>query len=57
MRVIVEKAYGRFSVGHIIPEMPDNQARTLIKRGLVREADEKAMRSPVDRMVRKKVTK
>jgi hypothetical protein len=54
MRVIVQKPYGAFSVGHVIPDMPANQARTMIARGLVAEADDddKAMRSPVDRMMR-----
>jgi hypothetical protein len=57
MRVIVDKAYGRFSVGHVIPDMPTNQARSLIARGLVREDDGKAMKSPLDRMMRKRTTK
>lgn len=57
MKVVVQKAFGRFSVGQIIPEMPTNQARSLIARGLVKETDEKAMKSPLDRMMRKRVTK
>lgn len=62
MQVIVEKPYGRFSKGHIFTDMPANQARGLIKRGLVKEhggEDEagKTMRSPVNRMMRKSVKK
>ncbi len=59
MKVIVAKAYGRFSVGHIIPDMPANQARSLIARGMVKEAEAegRALRSPADRMMRKRVVK
>lgn len=53
MKVRVILAYGPYSVGHIIPNMPGNAARTLIARGLVEQVhDEKAMKSPVDRMMR-----
>lgn len=53
MMVMVEKAFGYYSVGAVIPDMPGGQARTLIARGLVREVvDDKAMPSPVDRMMR-----
>jgi hypothetical protein len=58
MRVTVQKPYGIFSVGHVIPDMPANQARIMIARGLVAECDgdhdseSKAMRSPADRMLR-----
>lgn len=41
MRVIVEKPFGRYSIGAVIPEMPGNQARGLIARGLVREDEPK----------------
>lgn len=56
MRVIVEKAFGIYSVGAVIPEMPENQAGVLIARGLVREdklgeRKQKGMRSPVNRMI------
>lgn len=37
MRVTVVKAFGTYSVGAVIPEMPGGQARTLIARGLVHE--------------------
>lgn len=60
MRVEVIIAHGPWSVGHIIPDMPNNAAREKIARGLVREAvetDQKAMRSPIDRMMRKSVKK
>ena len=53
MMVIVKKPFGYYSVGAVIPDMPAGQARALIARGLVREAEEnKAVRAPVDRMVR-----
>jgi hypothetical protein len=61
MRVIVTKAFGAFSVGQIIPDMPNNQARGMIARGVVREdvssvpqADllKRDMPSPADRMMR-----
>jgi hypothetical protein len=61
MRVIVTKAFGAFSVGQVIPDMPNNQARGMIARGLVREdvpatpqADllKRDMPSPADRMMR-----
>lgn len=56
MRVEVIKPFGRYSIGAEIPEMPANQARTLIARGLVREvaaiADRQVARPPVDRMLR-----
>lgn len=58
MQVIVEKPFARYSIGHVIPEMPENQARKLIARGLVREdADAKVLRSPLDRMLRRGVKK
>lgn len=56
MRVVVQIAHGRFSVGDVIPEMPGGQARGLIARGLVREAageqKKPALTSPVDRSLR-----
>ena len=61
MRVKVQKPYGDFSVGHVIPDMAANQARVMIARGLVAEdvagaselgTDTKAMAAPVDRMMR-----
>lgn len=60
MRVRVKRAYGQFSVGAIIPDMPGNVARTMIHRGLVEEviehgpdqpAESRAMESPVNRMM------
>lgn len=54
MRVIVERPFARYSKGHVVPEMPDNQARALIARGLVREdEDAKAVTAPVNRMMAK----
>jgi hypothetical protein len=46
MRVKVEQAFGPYSKGQEIPEMPGNQARTMIDRGYVREVMDKA---PVNR--------
>lgn len=58
MQVIVEKPFARYSAGAVIPDMPANQARALIARGLVREAEEKnIVRATVDRMIRRKVEK
>lgn len=37
MRVEVVQSFRTYSVGHVIPEMPENEARALIARGLVRE--------------------
>lgn len=52
MKVVVEKAFGQYSVGHVIPEMPGGQARTLIARGLVREiGEDELFQSPVNRMM------
>lgn len=60
MRVEVIMAHGPWSVGGIIPDMPNNAAKEKISRGLVREVIEseaKSMRSPLDRMMRKSVKK
>lgn len=55
MKVEVLIAHGPWSRGAVIPDMPANAAREKIRRGLVREAgEEKAMRSPFDRMLRGK---
>lgn len=52
MKVIVQRAFGVYSVGTVIPEMPANQARTLIARGMVREEEpEMAFAAPVNRMM------
>lgn len=55
MKVIVEKAFGYYSVGAVIPDMPIGQAHSLIARGLVREASTAVRDIPaatVDRMMR-----
>jgi hypothetical protein len=56
MKVEVVKAYGPFSAGAIIPEMPGNVARPLIERGYIREVAEpvspRALRAPFDRAMR-----
>lgn len=53
MRVEVVKAFRTFSVGHVIPEMPANEARTLIARGLVREVVERRdMPAAPNKMIR-----
>ena len=54
MRVEVLKPFWHFSRGQVIEDMPNNQARFLIDRGLVREAElpPRGMRSPADRMMR-----
>lgn len=53
MIVIVEKPFGRHGKGAVLSDMPANQARALIARGLVREhVADKAMAAPVNRMMR-----
>lgn len=55
MRVEVLKPFGVYSVGAVIPAMYPGQARTLIARGLVREAPEPSSPAPgeyVDRQMR-----
>jgi hypothetical protein len=57
MQVRLKKSWGQWSKGHVFPDMPGGQARTLIARGLAEELPApmimpKAMPSPVDRMMR-----
>lgn len=53
MKVRLKIAWGQWSKGHIIPEMPGGQARTLIDRGIAEEVkDGGALQSPVNRMVK-----
>jgi len=49
MKVRVSKAFGQFSAGQVIPEMPNNQARELIARGLVEEVKTEAFVAPNNR--------
>ncbi|MEZ0060902.1 hypothetical protein ABIF26_006445 [Bradyrhizobium elkanii] len=49
MKVEVVTAYGPFSVGQIIPDMPGGEARTRIARGMVKEV--KAMQSAKNRAI------
>ncbi len=49
MRVKIIRAYGPYSVGHIIEDMQENQARFLIGRNLVAQAD---LAAPADKMMR-----
>jgi hypothetical protein len=52
MKVRIVKPFGSFSVGQIIPEMPNNQARTLIGRGLAEEIETRSMTAaPANRAV------
>lgn len=53
MRVRVIRAYGPFSIDHIVENMPDNQANEFINRGFVERAPvtEDVSPSPVDRMI------
>lgn len=57
MKIEVVKAYGNWPVGHVFEDMAPNQASALIARGLVRVVAEKAMRSPLNRMLRSTVAK
>jgi hypothetical protein len=50
MRVEVTKAYGPYRVGTVIPDMPNNQARELIRRGLVRDLSNDQMQ-PMNRKI------
>lgn len=52
MKVVVIKAFGSYVVGDVIPDMPENQARTLMARNLVREVEDIAS-SRADRMIRR----
>lgn len=56
MKVEVLRAFGNYSVGTIIPEMPGNVARSMIGRSMVREVVDddlkKQFRPPVDRMIK-----
>lgn len=56
MRVKITKAFGQFSAGQIVPEMPPNQARTLIGRNLAVEVKVETVADPLvvpnDRAVR-----
>lgn len=54
MKVRLKIAWGQWSKGHIIPEMPGGQARTLIARGIVEEVNDEpaAVQSPVNRMIK-----
>lgn len=57
-RVIL--AYGPWSVGHIFTDMPGNVGRTLKARGLVdevRDEETKGMKSPLNRMMKPRVTR
>ena len=53
------KPYKIWQAGSVIPEMPGNLARNLMQRGIAELATPpvKAMQSPIDRMIRRKVTK
>lgn len=55
MKVRLKMAWGQWSKGHVIPEMPGGQARTMIARGIVEEVKDDepiAVQSPVNRMVK-----
>lgn len=49
MKVRIKTAFGQFSAGQVIPEMPNNQARELIARGLVEEVKAEAFSAPNNR--------
>jgi hypothetical protein len=49
MKVRILKAFGQFTAGQVIPEMPNNQARELIGRGLVEEVKAEPYVAPVNR--------
>jgi len=61
MRVRLLMAWGNYSKGHIIPEMPGGQARTMIARGVAEEVSTEhngtplkaILQAPVDRMMRR----
>lgn len=58
VKLEVLKAFSAWRKGEIITAAPPNVAREWIARGLVREyVEEKEMRSPLDRMMRRGRTK
>lgn len=52
MKVRITKAFGPYSVGHVVPDMPGNQARTLIQRGVAEECGEDRPLPANDRQMR-----
>lgn len=55
MRVRLKQPWGQWSKGHLFPDMPGGQARTLIERGIaeeVPEPEEKMADSLFDRALR-----
>ena len=60
MKYRVIRAYGPWSVGHVFTDMPGNVGRTLLARHLVeevRDEETKAMKSPLNRMMKPRVTR
>lgn len=51
MKVRILKAFGQFTAGQVIPEMPNNQARELIGRGLVEEVKVDLFEASVNRSI------
>jgi hypothetical protein len=56
MKVRLKMAWNRWSKGHVFPDMPGGQARTLIARGIAEAVTDdklkgKTLRSPANRMV------
>lgn len=57
MKVRLLMPWSQWSKGHVFAEMPGGQARELIARNIASEVkdepdEDKAMRSPIDRMIR-----
>lgn len=52
MKIEITKAFGSYSAGEVLPDVPGNIARTWIGRGIAREVTAVVPASPVDRMVR-----
>lgn len=53
------KPYKIWPIGHVISEAPGNLARALLSRGIAELANPsaKAMQSPIDRMLKRRVVK
>lgn len=51
-RVRILKPWESYSVGDVIPEMPQSSAELLVGRGFAEYLDEQVQRAPLDRMLR-----
>lgn len=54
MMIRLTRPWSNWSKGHVIPDMPGGQARTLIDRGIAEQVsdDARPMRAPMNRMAK-----